>query len=174
MGSCRPEAFSRLSKVEDRSKEIKHLAKRKGHREPGACSLGPDLPWTWATQSCVSFATTNVLHNSLCINIHANNARLCNHAVITGRQEAAASNCTTLPPDSPSRSLQAPTHNSSAHRRGRAVAAATAASRPGRAARQPGLALQGCHELPSCATRLPQGGGNYRRGSPAQPAAPRF
>lgn len=113
-------------------------------------------------QICVLFSATEVLHNSLCINIHTNNALLCNRAVITSRQEAAARNRTIQPLAIPCRSLHRTNVHSCTHRRVPAAArpllpqlqsppsqgAGTTCLAP-----QPRVTLQGCHKHLSCSLK---------------------
>lgn len=124
-------------------------------------------------QIYVLFTTTKSLHNSVCINIHANKAGLCNHAVITDRQEAAAKGlhhstsrhphlqlsaaCTNIPAhialSSPLLQLQAQTKEPGRQLLGHAKTPAT---------------MQRCHKLLSCSLKTQsheamEGGGNHHQ-----------
>lgn len=140
-------------------------------------------------QICVLFSATEVLHNSLCINIHTNNALLCNRAVITSRQEAAARNRTIQPLAIPCRSLHRTNVHSCTHRRVPAAARPlppqlqSPSQGPGTTclARQPRVTLQGCHKhlscslkkkKKSCATRVPRAAGTTIKVPQHIPAAP--
>lgn len=141
-------------------------------------------------QICVLFSATEVLHNSLCINIHTNNALLCNRAVITSRQEAAARNRTIQPLAIPCRSLHRTNVHSCTHRRVPAAArpllpqlqsppsqgAGTTCLAP-----QPRVTLQGCHKHLSCSLKKKkkilrhegtESGGNHHQSSPAHSCSP--